>query len=280
MKNHTSDTALQLAEFLTSRTRVFVLTGAGISTASGIPDYRDSMGNWKVSPPVQHRDYLNDPYTRQRYWARSLVGWPVMKHAQPNEAHHCLEALRKAGIVSQIVTQNVDRLHQSAGSDDTIDLHGRADRVICINCELSIDRAEMDLYCREINPEFLEHEAEPLPDGDARLEIDFSQFRVPDCPSCGGILKTDVVFFGDTVPRSRVDEAVDALMRSRGLLVVGSSLMVYSGFRFNRISQQHGIPQAALTLGKTRADELLCLKLDSEIIAPLSQATKLILGCD
>jgi NAD-dependent SIR2 family protein deacetylase len=259
----------RLQDFLLEHGPVLVLTGAGISTDSGIPDYRDGDGAWKRKQPVQHQAFMTDPAARQRYWARSMAGWPAMQRATPNQAHLKLAALETVGTVSQIVTQNVDRLHQKAGSHNTVDLHGRADRVICMSCNFSSTRNDQHQRCRDLNPHFTHHSAAPAPDGDADLEIDFSAFRVPDCPHCGGVLKPDVVFFGDNVPRPKVQSVSDLVAESRSLLVVGSSLMVFSGFRFCRMAHEWGKPIALLNRGRTRADHLATLKIEADISSTL-----------
>lgn len=260
-----------LTEFIHNHPRLLVLTGAGISTDSGIPDYRDRNGEWKRKQPVQHPDFMRCEHTRRRYWGRSLVGWPVMRDARPNQAHEALAQLEQLGHIDLLVTQNVDGLHQRAGSQKVIDLHGRSDRVICMSCNFGCSRDEVHQRSAELNPAFSRYTAAAAPDGDADLEVDFSGFRIPDCPQCGGILKPDVVFFGDNVPKQRVLDALEALQNADGLLVIGSSLMVYSGFRFCRRASEWNKPIAALTLGKTRADELLSLKLNSAI-TPVLQA--------
>ncbi|KEA65121.1 NAD-dependent protein deacetylase of SIR2 family [Marinobacterium lacunae] len=260
-----------LFHFIHRHPRLLVLTGAGISTDSGIPDYRDRDGQWKRKQPVQHADFMHSHSTRQRYWGRSLIGWPVMQKARPNRAHEALALLEQRGHIELLVTQNVDGLHQRAGSQAVIDLHGRADAVICMGCNYQCSRDEVHERSARLNPDFSGFTAATAPDGDADLEVDFSDFEVPHCPHCGGILKPDVVFFGDNVPKSRVQHALDALQRADALLVVGSSLMVYSGFRFCRRAKEWGKPIAALTLGKTRADALLDLKLDAPIGPTLEQ---------
>lgn len=262
--------ATALAFFLQQHGPVTVLTGAGISTESGIPAYRDGRGQWQRPQPVQHRDFMNQIEVRQRYWARSLIGWPIMQQAQPNSAHHCLAQLEQAGLISGLITQNVDRLHQKARSTQVIDLHGRADQVRCMSCDLRCERAQMHTWCRIINPEFAAYEAQAAPDGDADLVADFSGFRVADCPECDGILKPDVVFFGDHVPADRVELAKQWVNKHRGLWVIGSSLMVFSGFRFCRQAHAKNIAICALNLGQTRADEMLSLKLNCAINPVLS----------
>lgn len=251
-----------LLAFVHAHPRLLVLTGAGVSSGSGIPDYRDENGEWKRPAPVQYRDFVTRHRTRQQYWARSLVGWPWFQRARPNACHATLAEWESGGLITQLVTQNVDRLHQAAGSRGVIDLHGRLDRVICLGCGTRSGRAQLQQRLSELNPAFAQLGAEIAPDGDAYLEqTAFHDFRVPDCTHCGGILKPDVVFFGETIPRTRVDRAISALHEAKALLVIGSSLMVYSGFRFCRLAAEHGIPIAAINPGRTRADELFDLKL-------------------
>jgi len=261
--------AAALADFIRNHPRLMVLTGAGISTDSGIPDYRDASGAWKRRQPVQHQAFLADEGLRRRYWGRSLLGWPVMRNATPNRAHGYLAELEARGHVSLLVTQNVDRLHQRAGSRQVVDLHGRADQVVCMECGYRCDRDQVHGWCTDLNPGFLRFRASAAPDGDADLEVDFSGFRVADCPDCHGVLKPDVVFFGDYVPRERVSRALECLRSADGLLVVGSSLMVYSGLRFCRYGRDWGKPMAALNLGRTRADDMLDLRLNARITETL-----------
>lgn len=263
-----------LLDFIQRHPRLLVITGAGISTDSGIPDYRDHEGQWKRKQPVQHGDFMKKPEVRQRYWGRSLVGWPVMRDAKPNPAHHALTELEALGHIELLVTQNVDALHQQAGSQNVLDLHGRSDQVICMHCHYRCSRNQMHQWCAELNPSFNHLTASVAPDGDADLEVDFSTFRVPNCPQCAGILKPDVVFFGDNVPKTRVEEVSNALDRADALWVIGSSLMVFSGFRFCRYAEARGKPMAILTLGKTRADELATLKVNAAI-GPLLEALAL-----
>ncbi|RZA25532.1 MAG: NAD-dependent protein deacetylase [Lysobacteraceae bacterium] len=262
-----------LRDWLSESGRVFVLTGAGCSTASGIPDYRDARGEWKRTPPVQFRDFVGDPLANARYWARSLVGWPMVSEAVPNGAHRALAQAQAAGWLSRLVTQNVDGLHQRAGSDGVIDLHGRIDRVACLQCAASTARVEMQERLADANPGWNGLVAGAAPDGDADLEgRDFSRFRVPACLACGGTLKPDVVFFGENVPRARYEAAREALRQADALLVVGSSLMVYSGFRFARMAHEAGQPIAIVSLGLTRADALATLKVQADCAETLQRA--------
>jgi len=260
-----------LEEFVDRHPRLFVLTGAGCSTNSGIPDYRDSHGNWKRTPPVTYQAFMGDEATRQRYWARSLVGWRRFGRAQPNDAHRALARLEARGRCELLVTQNVDRLHQAAGSRQVIDLHGRLGLLRCMGCGAKIPRQEFQQALERSNADWLALDAADAPDGDADLEAeDFASFIVPSCTSCGGVLKPDVVFFGENVPRDIVATAQDHLQQSDGMLIVGSSLMVYSGFRFVRTAAQRGLPVAAINLGRTRADDLLTLKVEDRCEAALA----------
>jgi len=267
-----SDPALALARFIEGHQSIFVLTGAGCSTESGIPDYRDSAGQWKRKPPVTWQAFSGDEQTRSRYWARSMIGWRAFRQAEPNSVHVALTTLERSGRLSLLVTQNVDGLHQRAGHQSVVDLHGRLDTVICLACGSRTQRQRHQQRLEELNPDWLSHSAATAPDGDADLDaVDFSNFQIPDCQRCGGMLKPDVVFFGETVPRNRVELAMAALHRSDAMLVLGSSLMVYSGFRFARTAAERGIPIAAVNLGTTRADPLLSLKINapcSESLAP------------
>ena len=267
----------RLEDFITAHRRLFVLTGAGCSTGSGIPDYRDEQGAWKRTPPVTYQAFVGDGITRRRYWARSLVGWPRIAQAQPNAAHRALAALEAQGRCSQLLTQNVDGLHQAAGSRAVIDLHGRLDAVVCLGCGASSSRADVQRRLAEANPAWAGLAAGAAPDGDADLEDrDFATFQVPACDACGGMLKPDVVFFGENVPRARVDAAMAGLAQADAMLVVGSSLMVYSGLRFVHAAVRAQIPVAAVNLGRTRADDLLRFRM----AAPCGDALRFLLAAD
>ena len=263
------DDALQ--DFIGRHTRLFVLTGAGCSTDSGIPDYRDADGGWKRAQPVQFRAFMDEQATRKRYWARSLVGWRRIARARPNNAHRALATLEQRGRVGILVTQNVDRLHQAAGSSNVVDLHGRLDLVRCMGCERRIPREELQQELLRRNPGWVDLDARAAPDGDADLDgLDFSGFEVPACAACGGLLKPDVVFYGESVPRERVATAMQGVRDADAMLIVGTSLMVYSGYRFAREAAAAGIPIASVNLGRTRADELIALKVAQSCAAALA----------
>jgi NAD-dependent SIR2 family protein deacetylase len=260
-----------LRAFVDRHRRLFLLTGAGCSTDSGIPDYRDAEGGWKRKPPVLFTAFMGDAATRRRYWARSLIGWRHFGRAAPNDAHRALADLERQGRIGRLVTQNVDGLHQAAGSSNVVDLHGRVDRIRCMACEARTPRKEFQADLLAANPGWESLEARIAPDGDAELQnVDFSSFAIPACRDCGGILKPDVVFFGESVPRERVAEAMMALAEADAMLVVGSSLMVYSGYRFVQAAAQAGKPIAAVNLGRTRADHLLAFKVSERCSTALA----------
>lgn len=259
-----------LREFIRRHPRLFVLTGAGVSTDSGIPDYRDRDGQWKRPEPMNFRRFMDDPASRARYWARSMVGWRSFGASVPNAAHYTLSRWEQQQRIELLVTQNVDRLHQAAGAQNVVDLHGRLDRVRCMQCHHHLMRNEFQQSLETSNPAWVTLEALAAPDGDADLEgLDFDRFVVPSCPVCGGILKPDVVFFGEVVPPERVVQAMQALERADAMLVVGSSLMVYSGYRFATAAARLGRPIVAINLGHTRADNLLALKVEASCAAAL-----------
>jgi NAD-dependent SIR2 family protein deacetylase len=261
----------ELKTFIESYRRLFVLTGAGCSVNSGIPDYRDANGDWKRTQPVRFQAFIAEEKTRRRYWARSMIGWRRFGQARPNDAHRALAGLEARGQCEMLLTQNVDRLHQAAGSRAVIDLHGRLDLVRCMSCLATDGRANFQDQLTSLNAAWTDLEANALPDGDADLDhLDFSNFAVPPCGSCGGVLKPDVVFFGESVPRDQVALAHDHLEKADAMLIVGSSLMVYSGFRFAQAAARCGLPIAAVNLGRTRADDLLALKVEDRCEEALS----------
>jgi NAD+-dependent protein deacetylase sirtuin 4 len=265
-----------LAALLRGR-RVAVLTGAGCSTESGIPDYRGPASAGRVRSPIQDRDFLRRPEVRQRYWARSVLGWPRFCAARPNAAHTALARLEARGVVEGVITQNVDRLHHAAGSQRVIELHGALAEVLCLGCGEREERERLQGRLEALNPGFEHTVAELRPDGDAELpEEAVAAFRVPTCEACGdGVLKPDVVFFGGFVPAPTVEAAYTLVERSEALLVVGTSLAVYSGLRFVRRAHERGQPVAVLNLGETRADTLACLRVQArlgEVLPRLAEA--------
>lgn len=246
-----------------------VLTGAGLSTGSGIPAYRDAEGRWAHPAPVQHQAFMRDEAVRRRYWARSFVGWRRFGQAKPNAGHRALAELERQGHVHTLITQNVDGLHLVAGSHAVIELHGALRQVVCMACGQHHERTQVQAWLEALNPGFdpaRMDAARTAPDGDAHLEEDvYGDFKVPGCPACGaGLLKPDVVFYGDNVPRERVAQAMACVEGAAGLLVVGSSLMVYSGYRFAEQAHRLGKPVIAINQGVTRADALLAFKLDAD----------------
>ena len=253
-------TSLAAAREILLGKNVFVLTGAGLSTDSGIPDYR---GEGRVARhPMTYDVFMGSFEARQRYWARSYVGWSRIAIAQPNPGHFALAKAQQAGRVNSLITQNVDGLHSEAVSSDVIDLHGRLDRVICLGCKDVISRSTMDGFLEELNPNTSKDSSvEFTPDGDAEVE-GTSSFQVPSCQRCGGIYKPDVVFFGESVPLDRVAAANSAFEQSDAILVAGSSLTVNSGFRFARAANKVGKPIVIVNLGPTRADDLASAKIE------------------
>jgi NAD-dependent SIR2 family protein deacetylase len=255
-----------LIDFVHQHPRLLVITGAGCSTAAGIPDYRDENGAWKQREPMRFHVFTGDAVARKRYWARSMLGWRTMAHAQPAAAHHALAQLERAGRIDLLVTQNVDGLHQAAGSAKVVDLHGRIDTVCCLGCGARTPRRALQEELTARNPAWLALDARSLADGDADLEgRDFAGFDVPACSACGGMLKPDVVFFGENVPRERVAAVREALAQADAVLVAGSSLMVYSGYRFVEEAVAAGKPVVAVNRGRTRADSLLGIKVETEV---------------
>ena len=270
-----SDQLTQLADFIDRHPRLLVLTGAGMSTASGIPDYRDKDGTRRGKAPLQGPEFRKLDAVRRRYWARSMIGYPTLAQAAPNAGHRALAEMAWQGRIGALMTQNVDGLHQRAGSEPVLELHGNIHQVVCLDCHAGFSRSFVQTQLVEANPGMAGVNAQVLPDGDAQLEPDaLAEFHIPWCVHCGGMLKPDVVFFGDGVPAERTGEALDAMDRADALLVVGSSLMVFSGFRFCRMAADTRKPIAAVNLGKTRADDLLAFKVaqSAEQVLPAALA--------
>lgn len=254
-----------LRSFLSRTRSLVVLSGAGVSTPSGIPDYRDRNGDRKHSPPIQFTDFMRSKAARRRYWARSYTGWQRFSRAQPNPAHHALARLERAGKMDTLITQNVDRLHSAAGNRRVIDLHGDLSKVRCMGCEARTERADFQRMLEHSNAGWRASATHYRADGDVALADDAAAtFSVPDCAACGGVVKPDVVMFGESVPKDRVQTAMDAVERADALLVVGTSLMVFSGFRFARRAGEMGTPVAIVNRGRTRADDLAELRIDED----------------
>jgi NAD-dependent SIR2 family protein deacetylase len=256
--------------------RWFVLTGAGCSTESGIPAYRDENGIWRHKAPIQFRDFVRNEAVRKRYWARSFAGFARVQQAVPNAAHHALARLEALDRVGILVTQNVDRLHQKAGSRSVIDLHGQLARVTCLGCRAELDREAWQHELARHNPGLSAGSAPAAaPDGDAELQADdYAGVHVPACSDCGGVLKPAVVFYGETVPAERVSAAYAALASADAVLVVGSSLAVFSGYRFVRRAADLGKPIVIVNSGATRADRFAELTLPGPCAALLDGATR------
>jgi NAD-dependent SIR2 family protein deacetylase len=250
---------------------VVVLSGAGLSTESGIPDYRGPSGLARRAEPMTYQTFVRGAAARQRYWARSHLGWRFVGRAGPNAGHRAVAELERRGLVSGIITQNVDGLHQAGGARGVIDLHGRLDRVVCLACGQLTGRDELDERLRAANPGWAAEVTAINPDGDAVLgDAATEDFRVVDCRACGGLLKPDVVFFGENVPRPRVDDCFALVEPAGALLVLGSSLTVMSGYRFVRHAARLGIPVVIVNQGATRGDAHAIARLDAPLGRTLS----------
>ncbi|ROS38924.1 NAD-dependent SIR2 family protein deacetylase [Amycolatopsis thermoflava] len=242
---------------------VVVLSGAGLSTESGIPDYRGATGSLRRHTPMTYQEFVAAEHARRRYWARSHLGWRTIARAHPNDGHRAVAALRAAGVVGGVITQNVDGLHQAAGTPDVVELHGSLDRVVCLSCRALSPREELDHRLREANPGFTATATRVNPDGDVELaDDDVRGFRVVPCTACAGVLKPDVVFFGENVDPSRVDRCFRLVDEASALLVLGSSLTVMSGLRFVRRAAEAGKPVAIINQGPTRGDKYADVRVD------------------
>jgi NAD-dependent SIR2 family protein deacetylase len=253
--------------------RPLVLTGAGLSTDSGIPDYRGPSAPQRT--PMTYAEFCSGPVAQQRYWARSHVGWQHLHRADPNDGHRALAGLERSGRLSALITQNVDGLHQAAGSRQVVDLHGRISAVICLDCRQRTERSRLHDRLESANPGFGQGISSDIaPDGDAAVE-GIAAFRIVTCEDCSGVLKPDVVFFGENVPKSRVELCYSLVDEAEALLVAGSSLTVMSGLRFVRAAHRRGIPVGIVNRGRTRGDELADLRVDagcSEVLSALAGA--------
>ncbi|HEX3108542.1 MAG TPA: NAD-dependent protein deacetylase [Thermoanaerobaculia bacterium] len=266
-----------LVDLIRASERLVVLTGAGCSTESGIPDYRSPGGAWTRHKPIQYAAFVRSAEVRRLYWARSFRGWPRFEAARPNDAHRALAELEARGKVHQLITQNVDDLHQEAGSRAVVQLHGRNRLVVCLDCGAEFPRARVQERLAETNAEWLHEtnhlrgdEADFAPDGDADIGANVGsdlvgRFRVVECERCGGVLKPAVVFFGESVPREKVELAMTRVEEADALLVAGSSLTVWSGFRFVKRAYERGLPIAIVNIGPTRGDDLATIKVESSL---------------
>jgi NAD-dependent SIR2 family protein deacetylase len=253
--------------------RLVVLTGAGLSTDSGIPDYR---GPGSVArQPMTYQEFVSGPPARQRYWARSHVGWRQITRALPNAGHIAVAQLEHRGLLAGIITQNVDGLHQAGGARDVVELHGSLDRVVCLACGDRSSRDVLDDRLRAANPGWAATIEQLNPDGDAAIAaVDVERFEIVGCDGCGGLLKPDVVFFGENVPRPRVDQCFSMVENSHALLVLGSSLTVMSGYRFVRHAAKVAVPVVIVNQGPTRGDGHAVLTLDAPLGAILSSLVR------
>jgi NAD-dependent SIR2 family protein deacetylase len=250
---------------------VAILSGAGLSTESGIPDYRGPTGLARNAQPMTYQTFIGSAAARQRYWARSHLGWRAIAAAAPNSGHQAVAELERRGQLTGIITQNVDGLHQAAGAQQVTELHGSLSRVLCLGCGQRTARTELDQRLRAANPGWDEQPGQLNPDGDAMLSDGAeARFRVVDCGACGGVLKPDVIFFGENVPRVRVDSCYELVSGSRALAVLGSSLTVMSGYRFVRHAARLGIPVAIVNQGPTRGDPEATFTVDAPLGRTLS----------
>lgn len=268
-----SDAELAALTELIDRGDVCILTGAGCSTESGIPDYRGPETRKRARNPIRMDAFLRHPETRQRYWARSYLGFPRMQQARPNGAHRALAQLERDGWTTGLITQNVDSLHAAAGSHEVVELHGALRDVICLDCGARLARASLQQRMQHDNAASEAAGVQRLaPDGDADVDEAWTaRFVAPSCTACGdGVLKPDVVFFGESVPKPRVERAMAMLQAARSLLVVGSSLAVFSGYRFVRRAEALGIPVAIVNLGETRGDAAAQIRIEAQASEVLS----------
>ncbi|MEV4512095.1 NAD-dependent protein deacetylase [Dactylosporangium sp. NPDC049525] len=256
---------------------VVVLSGAGLSTESGIPDYRGPSGLQRNAAPMTYQTFTGDPVARRRYWARSYLGWRTIAEAAPNDGHRAVARLQRGGLVTGVITQNVDGLHQAAGADPVIELHGGLDRVVCLGCADVTARTALDARLRGANPSFAALSGGINPDGDAHLtDEQAADFVVVDCDGCGGMLKPDVVFFGEQVPMRRVEASFALVEAAAALLVLGSSLTVLSGRRFVIRAAKLGVPIAIVNQGPTKSDELAGVLVDAPLGKTLLELAELV----
>lgn len=275
-----TDVIREMARLLDSHKPVLALTGAGISTASGIPAYRDKRGKWVMPQPVNAADFKAHESVRKRYWRRSMHGWPRFHQAKPNGAHNAITTLQQHEVISTVITQNVDGLHQSAGTRRVIDLHGSLSQVSCLLCGDQLSRAALQLKLVRANSQFLDETITIGPDGDATpvgSSVPDNDFDLVPCEHCGGALKPDVVFYGENVPEARVQSCVNALANAQALLCIGSSLSVLSGFRFCRMAVAQNKPVLIINQGQTRADDIATICADEDCTDALKQLQRILI---
>ena len=267
----------QLAEFIAARDGLLVLTGAGLSTNSGIPAYRDHQGQWLRRTPIFYQDFMRCPVARRRYWARSYFGWHHVAKSKPNAGHMGLAKMEQDGLIKHLITQNVDGLHARAGSPLAIEIHGQLGRVKCLDCHAQYDRHDIQKQLKELNQHWSPEVLGYNPDGDADLdEAAYPDFHVADCARCHGPLKPDVVFFGESVPKETSGAVQSAIAQCNGILVIGSSLVVMSGYRI--VKQAHAMhkPVVAINQGRTRGDDLLQFKVSADCVEAIQSLQHLI----
>ena len=268
----------QLAEW-TGDGGVVVLSGAGLSTESGIPDYRGPSGAARTNTPMTYQAFTRDPVARRRYWARSHLGWRTIGDARPNAGHRAVARLQELARLDGIITQNVDGLHQAGGAHGVVELHGNLARITCLDCGDLVDRRAHEARLNEANPDFAAAVSTINPDGDAEIDdTDLDGFTVVDCESCGGMLKPDVVYFGETVPAPRVSRSFELVAGARTLLVLGSSLTVMSGRRFVLRAAKDGIRIAIVNQGTTRGEPYANLIVDAPLGEVLPELVRRVEG--
>lgn len=268
----------EITQLIKNCTPITVLTGAGVSASSGLPVYRNANGDWIHSEPVQGPKFRASEHIRKRYWCRSYFGWQAFSSATPNSAHLDLALLQRNNVISTIITQNVDGLHQSAGATNTIALHGNLSEVICLTCGNISTRAELQQRLQQQNPELMHIQFEIAPDGDAIInDTHIEKFNTVNCALCDGTLQPYVVFYGDNVPKTRVEDCMNHVLSSQMLLCIGTSLMVYSGYRFCMAAAKADIPVVIINDGVTRADELARFKVGGDCAEVLSSLQKALL---
>ena len=257
---------LHKAKELLADKPIAVLTGAGISTDSGIPDYRGEGTKKRARSPLQYKQFVSEETHRKTYWSRSILGWPKIRACVPNISHKILTKLEEQGRLTGLITQNVDRLHTKAGSKDVVELHGALAEVICLDCRRISERDVFQNRLLKMNPSWMPHVEGIAPDGDIDLKnADTSNFGIPACVSCGGVIKPHVVFFGENVVKDTLDKAWRIFHEAKVLLVVGSSLAVYSGYRFAKEAHKMGKPMVIINIGENRADDLSTVKIAKDI---------------